>query len=132
MSKSAATLLMGIKLAGIGVVRVEIQRILSPMTVEALMRTSPITSRGRPFLGNKNLYMISDLNLKVGIEKGKNEMEKGDIAYFAQQDALLIALESSKTPAAVNIVGRVTKDLELFAQAPKGTGVTIAVKKPPQ
>ena len=129
MSKASATLLMGIKLAGIGIVRAEIQRIFSPMTVEALMRASPITSRGRPFLGNKNLYMISDLNLKVGIEKGKNEMEKGEIAYFAQQDAMLIALEDAKTPAAVNIIGRVTKDIELFAQAPKGTGITIAVKK---
>lgn len=129
MSKASATLLMGIKLANVGIIRVEIQRIFSPMTVEALMRATPISSRGRPFLGNKNLWMVMDIGLKMGIEKGKTEMQQGEIAYLAQQDALLIALETTKTPTAVNIIGRVTKDLELLQQAIKGIGVTIAIKR---
>ena len=129
MSKAQATLRMGIKIAGVGIVGVEIQRNLSPMTVESLQQAVPKETRGRPFLGNPHLWMIMDVGLKCGIEKGKIDLAKGDVAYFPQQDAILIALESTKTPTAVNIIGRVTSGLEKCQQAPKGVGVTIAIKK---
>ncbi|OLS13520.1 MAG: hypothetical protein RBG13Loki_2861 [Promethearchaeota archaeon CR_4] len=129
MSKALATLKMGIKIAGVGIVGVEIQRNLSPMTVETLQGVVPKESRGRIFLGNPHLWMIMDVGVKVGIEKGKAELEKGDVAYFPQQDAILIAIEATKAPTAVNKIGRVTSGLEKCQQAPKGVGVTIAIKK---
>jgi hypothetical protein len=129
MSKSAATLRMGVKIAGIGIVGVEIQRILSPITVESLQRAVPRESRGRPYLGNPNLWMIMDIGVKVGIEKGRTDLEKGDVAYFPQQDAILFAIEATKTPAPVNKIGHITSGLEKCQQAPKGVGVTIAIKQ---
>ncbi len=129
MSKAAATLRMGVKIAGVGIVGVEIQRILSPMTVESLQRAVPRESRGRPFLGNPKLWMIMDIGVKLGIEKGMTVLEKGDVAYFPQQDALLFAIEATKTPAPVNKIGHVTSGLEKCQEAPKGVGVTILIKQ---
>ncbi len=129
MSKSVATLKMGVKIAGVGIVGVEIQRILAPITVESLQRAVPRDTRGRPFLGNPLLWMIMDIGIKQGIEKGITALEKGDVAYFPQQDALVFAIEATKTPAAVNKIGHVTSGLEKCQQAPKGVGVTVAIKQ---
>jgi len=129
MSKSAATLSMGIKIAGVGMVGVEIQRILAPITIEALQRVVPRETRGRPLLGNPHLWMIMDMGMRQGIEKGVTSLEKGDVAYFPQQDALIFAIEATKTPAPVNKIGHVTIGLEKCLQAPKGVGVTVAIKQ---
>ncbi len=70
-----------------------------------------------------------DIGVKLGIEKGMTVLEKGDVAYFPQQDALLFAIEATKTPAPVNKIGHVTSGLEKCQEAPKGVGVTIVIKQ---
>jgi len=96
-------------------------RYLSPRTVEAIMRKLPI--EGRAALWKEEVYF--EIPVKMGNEKAKSTVEKGAIAFWPMGNALCIFFGETQPYSPVNIVGNVTKNLELFGQVKSGTKIRV-------
>lgn len=99
----------------------ELIRHLAPRTVEAIIRRLPV--EGRAALWKEEVYF--EIPEKIGEEKAKPTVEKGAIAYWPLGSALCIFYGESQPYSPVNIVGRVTKNLELFAKVKSGTKIRV-------
>jgi len=99
----------------------ELIRHLAPRTVEAITRRLPV--EGRAALWKEEVYF--EIPVKMGEEKAKPEVEKGVIAYWPMGSALCIFYGESQPYSPVNIVGRVTKNLELFARVKSGAKIKV-------
>ncbi len=99
----------------------ELSRHLAPRTVEAITRRLPV--EGRAALWKEEVYF--EIPERIGEEKAKPEVEKGAVAYWPLGSALCIFYGESQPYSPVNIVGRVTKNLELFAKVKSGTKIRV-------
>ncbi len=96
-------------------------RHLSPRTVEAITRKLPI--EGRAALWKEEVYF--EIPVRMGEEKAKPTVEKGEIAYWPMGSALCIFYGESQPYSPVNIVGQITKGLELFERIKSGTKIKV-------
>ena len=99
----------------------ELIRHLAPRTVDAIVRGLPI--EGRAALWKEEVYF--EIPVKTGKEKAKPTVEKGAIAYWPMGNALCIFYGESQPYSPVNMVGQVTKNLELFGQVKSGTKIVV-------
>ena len=99
----------------------ELIRHLAPRTVEAITRRLPV--EGRAALWKEEVYF--EIPVKMGEEKAKPGVEKGTIAYWPMGSALCVFYGESQPYSPVNIVGRVTKNLELFARVKSGAKIKV-------
>lgn len=99
----------------------ELVRYLAPRTVEAILKKLPL--EGRAALWKEEVYF--EIPVKMGGEKAKPTVEKGVIAYWPMGSALCIFYGESQPYNPVNILGRVTKNLELFAKVKSGTKIRV-------
>jgi len=99
----------------------ELIRHLAPRTVEAITRKLPV--EGRAALWKEEVYF--EIPVKMGEEKAKPKVEKGMIAYWPMGSALCIFYGESQPYSPVNIVGRVTKNLELFGRVKSGAKIRV-------
>jgi len=106
---------------GIGEAEGELVRHLAPRTVDAIARRLPI--EGRTALWKEEVYF--QIPVKLGKEKAEPQVEKGAVAYWPMGNALCVFYGSSQPYSPVNIVGQVTKNLELFAEVKSGTKIII-------
>ena len=105
----------------IGEAEGELIRYLTPRTVDAIVRALPV--EGRAALWKEEVYF--EIPAKMGEEKAKTKVEKGDLAFWPLGSALCIFYGESQPYSAVNIVGKVTKNLELFAKAKSGSAIRV-------
>ena len=105
----------------IGEAEGEFIRHLAPRTVDAIVRALPI--EGRAALWKEEVYF--EIPAKMGEEKAKPKVEKGDLAFWPMGSALCIFYGESQPYSAVNIVGKVTKSLELFAKVKSGSVIRV-------
>ena len=108
---------------GIGEAEGELIRHLAPRTVDAIAKRLPI--EGLAALWEEEVYF--EIPVKMGKEKAEPTVEKGAIAYWPMGNALCIFYGESQPYSPVNIVGQVTKNLELFGRVK--SGAKIVVKK---
>ena len=106
---------------GIGKAEGELVRYLAPRTVEAIMRKLPI--EGRAALWKEEVYF--EIPVKMGNEKAKPTVEKGVIAFWPMGNALCVFFGDTQPYSPVNIVGNVTKNLELFGQVKSGAKIRV-------
>lgn len=106
---------------GIGKTEGEIVRIRSPKTADAILRNLPI--EGMAALWQQEVYF--DIPIKMGTEKASPTVEKGDLAYWPMGSAFCIFWGETQPYSPVNVIGKVTKNLELFEQVKSGTKITI-------
>jgi hypothetical protein len=99
----------------------EFIRFLAPRTVEALIRGMPL--EGRAALWGEEVYF--EVPVKVGGEKAKSTVDRGTIAYWPMGSALCIFYGESKPYSPVNVVGRVTRNLELFKLLKEGAKIRV-------
>ena len=99
----------------------ELIRYLAPRTVEAIVRKLPL--EGRAALWKEEVYF--EIPVKMGEEKAKPTVEKGAIAFWPMGSALCIFYGESQPYSPVNILGRVTKNLELLAKVKSGTKIRV-------
>ena len=107
----------------IGEAEGELIRHLAPRTVGAIVKKLPI--EGRAALWKEEVYF--EIPLKMGKEKAKATVERGSVAFWPMGNALCIFYGESQPYSPVNIVGRVSKNLELFRRVK--SGVKIRVEK---
>ncbi|MCZ2855692.1 MAG: cyclophilin-like fold protein [Candidatus Bathyarchaeota archaeon] len=96
-------------------------RHLAPRTVEAITTQLPI--EGRAALWKEEVYF--EIPVKMGNEKAKAKVKKGQIAYWPMGSALCIFHGETQPYSPVNIVGEITKGLELFERVESGTRIKV-------
>jgi len=106
---------------GVGEAEGELIRHLAPRTVEAIARKLPV--EGRAALWKEEVYF--EIPVKMGEEKAKPTVEKGQIAFWPMGSALCIFYGESQPYSPVNIVGQVTKGLEFFERVKSGTKIKV-------
>ena len=99
----------------------ELIRIRSPRTVDAILRGLPI--EGRAALWQEEVYF--EIPIKMGNEKSSPTVEQGVLAYWPMGSAFCIFWGETQPYSPVNIIGKVTKNLELFEQVKSGTKIVI-------
>jgi hypothetical protein len=106
---------------GLGEAEGELVRFLAPRTVDMLVRKLPI--EGRAALWKEEVYF--ETPIKMGEEKAKSTVEKGTIAFWPMGSALCIFYGQSQPYSPVNVLGKITKNLELFKQVKSGTKIRV-------
>ena len=106
---------------GVGEAEGELIRHLSPRTAGAILRTLPV--EGRAALWREEVYF--EIPVKAGEEKAKAIVEKGDIAFWPMGSALCIFYGESQPYSPVNLVGRVTKNLEVLPMVKSGAKIRV-------
>jgi hypothetical protein len=106
---------------GVGNAEGELVRIRSPRTVDAILKRLPL--EGRAALWQEEVYF--DIPVKMGNEKAKPTVEKGTLAYWPMGSAFCIFYGNTQPYSPVNIIGKVTKNLELFEGAKSGTKIIV-------
>jgi hypothetical protein len=99
----------------------EFIRHLSPRTVYAILKTLPL--EGRAALWKEEVYF--EIPVAAGEEKAKPRVKKGDLAYWPMGKALCIFYGETQPYSAVNIVGQITKNLELFSKVKSGAVIKV-------
>jgi len=99
----------------------EFIRFLAPRTVDEILVRLPV--EGRAALWKEEVYF--EIPVKMGEEKAKATVEKGTIAFWPMGSALCIFYGETQPYSPVNIVGRVIKNLELFARVKSGAKIRV-------
>jgi len=106
---------------GLGEAEGELVRFLSPRTVDMIVRKLPL--EGRAALWKEEVYF--ETPVKMGEEKAKGTVEKGTIAFWPMGSAICIFYGESQPYSPVNILGKVTSNLELFSKVKSGTKIRV-------
>src|SRR3972149_7930346 len=108
---------------GLGEAEGELVRFLAPRTIDTIVRKLPL--EGRAALYKEEVYF--EIPIKMGEEKAKPTVETGTIAFWPMGSALCIFYGQSQPYSPVSILGKVTKNLELFGQVKSGTRIKVAL-----
>ncbi len=106
---------------GLGEAEGELVRFLAPRTIDTLVRRLPV--EGRSALYKEEVYF--EIPIKMGEEKAKATVENGAIAFWPMGSALCIFYGKSQPYSPVSILGKITKNLELFKQVKSGTAIKV-------
>jgi hypothetical protein len=106
---------------GFGEAEGELIRFYSPMTVDNLARALPF--EGRAARWREEVYF--ETPVKMGTEKAKSKVEVGAMAYWPMGSALCIFYGPTDPYSPVNLVGKVTSNLEMFRTLKSGTKIRV-------
>ena len=101
--------------------RGELLRILAPRTVESLVGVMPFTSKS--FLWKEEMYFETPISM--GLEKPRAAVQPGDLAYWPPGKAFCIFFGKSQPYSPVNVIGRITSDLQALGTVRKGEWVKV-------
>ena len=96
-------------------------RHLAPRTVDMIVRKLPL--EGRTALWKEEVYF--EIPVKMGEEKAKSTVEKGAIAFWPMGSAICVFYGETQPYSPVNVLGTITKNLELFSRVKSGTIVKV-------
>ena len=99
----------------------ELVRFLAPRTVDMIVRKLPL--EGRAALWKEEVYF--ETSIKMGEEKAKANVENGTIAFWPMGSAICIFHGETQPYSPVNVLGKITKNLELFKQVKSGTKIRV-------
>jgi len=108
-------------LENIGEAEGELTKFKAPRTIDMIIHKLPIVSRIA--LYKEEIYF--EIPIKMGKEKAKPTVETGTIAFWPMSSALCVFYGNSQPYSPVNILGKITKNLELFKVAKSGTTIKI-------
>lgn len=106
---------------GLGDAEGEFVRHLAPRTVDMIVRKLPI--EGRAALWKEEVYF--EIPVKMGEEKAKGTVEKGTIAFWPMGSAICVFYGETQPYSPVNVVGKITRNLDLFSQVKSGTRIRM-------
>ena len=107
---------------GLGQAEGELVRFLAPRTIDTIVRKMPL--EGRAALYKEEIYF--EIPIKMGEEKAKPTVEPGTIAFWPMGSAVCVFYGKSQPYSPVNILGKITSNLELFKQVK--SGITIKMQ----
>ncbi|MCD6445377.1 hypothetical protein J7L49_01135 [Candidatus Bathyarchaeota archaeon] len=106
---------------GLGEAEGEFVRHMAPRTVDMIVRRLPL--EGRAALWKEEVYF--EIPIRMGEEKAKANVEKGTIAFWPMGSAICVFYGESQPYSPVNILGKITKNLEVFNRVKSGTKIRI-------
>ena len=106
---------------GLGEAEGELVRFMAPRTVDTIVRKLPV--EGRAALWKEEVYF--EIPIKMGEEKAKATIEKGTIAFWPMGSAVCVFYGQSQPYSPVSVLGKVTKNLELFGKVKSGTRIRV-------
>jgi hypothetical protein len=106
---------------GFGEAEGELVRFQSPMTVDNLANALPF--EGRAAKWKEEVYF--ETPVKMGVEKPKSKVEVGSMAYWPMGSALCIFYGPTDPYSPVNLVGKITSNLEMFRSLKSGTKIRV-------
>jgi hypothetical protein len=106
---------------GLGQAEGELVRFLAPRTIDSIIRKLPV--EGRAALWKEEVYF--EIPIKMGEEKAKSTVEKGTIAFWPMGSALCIFYGKSQPYSQVNVLGKITDNLDLFRQVKSGATIRV-------
>ena len=106
---------------GIGEAEGVITKVSAPLTVEAILKNMPLEGRAHPSSGG----VVFGVGLRRGEEKSKRSVEAGTVAYWPMSDSIYIFHSKTTSYSPVNVIGRITKNLELFKTLRGGAQVRV-------
>ena len=106
---------------GLGEAEGELVRFLAPRTIDIIVRKLPV--EGRAALWKEEVYF--EIPVKIGEEKAKPTVETGTIAFWPMGSALCVFFGESQPYSSVNILGKITNNLELFKQVKSGATIKV-------
>ena len=106
---------------GLGEAEGELVRFLAPRTIDTIVRKLPV--EGRAALWKEEVYF--EIPVKIGEEKAKPAVETGAIAFWPMGSALCIFYGQSQPYSPVSILGKITKNLEIFKQVKSGARIRV-------
>ncbi|HET7405435.1 MAG TPA: cyclophilin-like fold protein [Candidatus Bathyarchaeia archaeon] len=106
---------------GVGEAVGEFHRFSSPRTADAILRRVPVG--GRVVRYGEEVYF--QIDVKAPAENPRNSIEVGGIAYWPMGNAVCIFYGPTKPYSAVNKLGKILENLDLFGKVKEGTKVTI-------
>lgn len=110
-----------IEVKEVGVAEGELKRFLSPLTVDKILNSLPLS--GRISRWKEEVYF--EVPVKAGPEKPRSKVETGAIAYWPMGSAICIFYGESQPYSPVNLIGTVTKNLSIFREAAEGSVIVI-------
>lgn len=114
---------MRVKLEGIGEAKGVITRVSAPLTVEAILRLLPLEARAHPCEGG----ICFGVGLRRGEEKAKKDVQIGTLAYWPMSDSICIFHSDVKFYSPVNVIGRITENIDCFKKI--GGGVRLRIER---
>ena len=108
-------------LEGVGEAEGVITKVSAPLTVEAILKVLPLD--GRVHLSTGGICFL--VGLKRGEEKSRRRTEAGTMAYWPMSDSICIFHQDAVSYSPVNVIGRITKNLELFKGLSSGTKIRV-------
>jgi len=99
----------------------ELVRFMAPRTVDTIVRKLPV--EGRAALWKEEVYF--EIPIKMGEEKAKATVETGAIAFWPMGSAICVFFGQSQPYSPVSVLGKVTRNLELFKQVKSGTTIKV-------
>jgi hypothetical protein len=108
-------------ISGKGEAEGELVRFLAPRSIDAIMRILPV--EGRAALYKEEVYF--EIPVKLGKEKAKSRVEEGTIAFWPMGSALCIFFGKSQPYSPVSILGKITKNLDLFTMVKSGDIIKV-------
>jgi hypothetical protein len=106
---------------GLGEAEGELVRHLAPRTIDMIVRKLP--TEGRAALWKEEVYF--EIPVKMGEEKAKSTVEKGTIAFWPMGSAICVFYEKLQPYSPVNVLGKITENLELFRTVKSGTKIRL-------
>jgi hypothetical protein len=106
---------------GLGEAEGELVRFMAPRTVDTIVRKLPV--EGRAALWKEEVYFV--IPVKLGEEKAKPTVETGTIAFWPMGSALCVFYGESQPYTPVSVLGKITKNLELFRKIKSGTRIKV-------
>jgi hypothetical protein len=106
---------------GLGEAEGELVRFLAPRTIDTIVRKLPV--EGRAALWKEEVYF--EIPVKIGEEKAKPNVETGTVAFWPMGSALCVFYGQSQPYSSVNILGKITKNLELFENVKSGSTIKV-------
>ena len=106
---------------GYGEAEGELIRFQSPMTVDNLAKALPF--EGRAARWKEEVYF--ETPVKLGAEKAKSKVEVGMMAYWPMGSALCVFYGLTQPYSPVNIIGKITSNLEMFGTLKSGTKIRV-------
>lgn len=108
-------------LEGVGEAEGVITKISAPLTVEAILNALPLEGRAFPCPGGVSF----GVGLKRGEEKSRKRVKAGTVAYWPMSDSVCVFHSNATSYSPVNVIGKITKNLELLKGLGSGTKIRI-------
>jgi uncharacterized protein len=107
---------------GKGEVVLELYKHLAPVTVNAIMRALPISSRVTVYPRAMVCLLTS---LRTGVEKQRFEFSRGDIAFLAANGSICFFMANAKSQSPLNPIGKIQSGPELLDKLSPGDVMEI-------